>query len=458
MAQKDSTIVVSDLSAAATKQPTGQKTHPDETGKGTNQGGRQGARAGTGPRPVPGPGAGKGGGQKLGPKRGTGKVTPVVRIRPLAKPAGMRKRHWGLMLGFLLMVLVPLAATGVYLWAVSSDQYASSVGFTVRKEDASSSTATLLGGLAQFTGVSTGSSDSDILYAFIQSQEIVDKIDKRLDLRKLYAIHWPNDPLFALWPSANNEDLLWYWQRMVRISYDKSSGLIDLTILAFSPQAAQEIAKAIVAESQSMINDLNTTARHDALNYAQTDLNSAIERLKVAREAMTKFRTRTQIVDPSADIQGQMGVLNNLQQQLAAALIDYDLLNDTASGGDPRVSQAKRRIDVIRARIATERKNFASDKVSTVNEDYPTLMAQYESLNVDLQFAEETYRAALAAFDVARSSATRDTRYLAAYVQPTLPDSSEYPQRAVLFGLAALFLTMIWAVAALIFYSIRDRR
>ncbi|MFC2970462.1 sugar transporter [Acidimangrovimonas pyrenivorans] len=444
---------------------------PAENGAAAGQGRPAGARPG--PRSVPGAGKPGGGPNQNGPnqkmkpgarpggKQGPGgaKPAPVVQIRPLSEPAKMKRRHWGLMLSFVLAVLLPLAATGVYLWALSSDQYASDVGFTVRKEDNSSSTASLIGGLAQFTGIGGGGgSDSDILYEYIQSPQIVENIDKKLDLRKLYSQHWPSDPLFSLWPSSNNEQLLWYWQRMVRISYDKSTGLIDLTVLAFTPEAAQKIAHEIVVESQAMINNLNITARHDALTYARQDLDEAVKRLKSAREAMTTFRTRTQIVDPSADIQGQMGVLNNLQQQLAAALINYDLLRDTASATDPRLSQAQRKIDVIRQRIATERKNFASDKVSTANEDYPTLMAQYESLNVDLQFAEETYRAALAAYDVARSNASRDTRYLASYVQPTLPDSSEYPQRYVLFGLTALFLMMIWAIAALIYYSIRDRR
>nr|WP_246525301.1 sugar transporter [Thalassovita aquimarina] len=369
----------------------------------------------------------------------------------------MKHRHWGLLVSFVLAVLLPLMVTIWYLWAVSIDQYASTTGFTVRKEEAANA-SDIVGGLAQFAGGSTGS-DTDILYEFIQSQELVNTIDARLDVIGHYSAYWGRDPLFSLWPSADAEDLLWYWQRVVRISYDQSSGLIELRVLAFEPDYAQKLAQAIVDESQKMINALSAQAREDAMRYARADLDDAVVRLKKAREALTSFRTRTQIVDPESDLQGRMGVLNNLQQQLAQALIEYDLLVGGINPSDPRLEQAQKRIQVIRERIAAERANFATDhgELGQVGEDYPNLIAEYESLTVDREFAEETYRASLAAVDVARANASRQSRYLATYVRPTSAESSEFPRRFMLAGLTALFLVLGWSIIALIYYSIRDR-
>jgi len=222
---------------------------------------------------------------------------------------------------------------------------------------------------------------------------------------------------------------------------------------------AHDIARAIVDRSQAMINDLNLQAREDAMGYARADLDEALERLKAAREALTRFRTRTQIVDPETDIQSRMGVMANLQQQLAQALIDFDLLQQTTIEGDPRLRQGRQRIDVIRTRIASERQSFATDDggAGLAGEDYPSLIAEYEGLSVDREFAEETYRAALAALDVARDQAQRQSRYLATYIAPTRPETSEYPRRFVLTGLVGLFMLLLWSVLSLIYYSIRDR-
>ncbi len=405
----------------------------------------------------PGGPAGRKGGKNPG-KRGGPAATPApVTVQPIAQPARMKTRHWGLVVSFLLMVLAPFLATVFYLWTQASDQYMSTTGFTVRSQESGGATE-LLGGLAQFAG-GTVASDSDILYEFIQSQEMVEVVDGEIDLRAQYSRPWPRDWAFALWPDATLEDLVWYWQRIVGISYDAGTGLIEVQAMGFDAETARAVTSAILRESQDRINALNTQAREDAMRYARADLDAAISRLKDAREALTRFRTRTKIVDPEADIQGRMGVMNNLQQQLAEALIEYDLLRGTTSDTDPRLTKAQQRIDVIRDRIRIERQTFASDNTDTgaVGEDYPSLIAEFESLTVDLQYAEETYRAALTALSVARDDAARQSRYLATYIKPTLAEESEYPKRWILAGLAGLFLLLIWSICALIYYSIRDR-
>lgn len=454
-------------------QGRGRKVGP--AGQGAGQGGGKG-------RQGPGKGGGKGGkggGQGGGPggrrKPGGNQIaarpepvpSPVVQVQPIARPARMKPRHWGLAFSFLLLVLGPLVGIIFYLWTYAQDQYLSTTGFTVRSQESGGATE-LLGGLAQFSGGTTAS-DSDILYEFIQSQEIVEAVDARVDLRAHYSAHWPDrfwppkdwsgDPAFAIWPDADLEDLIWYWQRIVGISYDAGTGLIEVQAVAYDPNTAQMITSEIVRESQDRINALNNQAREDAMRYANADLEEAVETLKSAREALTRFRTRTRIVDPEADIQARMGVMNNLQQQLAEALIEYDLLLTTSSKSDPRVTKAKQRIDVIRERITIERQTFTSANTETgaVGEDYPTLISEFESLTVDLEYAQEAYHAALTAREVARDDVARQSRYLATYIKPTLAQSSEYPERYILSALAGLFLLLIWSILALIYYSIRDR-
>lgn len=415
---------------------------------------------------VPGGGRGKGRGkgnkQRRKKRRAAAKALAApelaaLQLPPVARPARMKKRHVGLLASFLLLVLAPLVAVVLYLWTVAGDQYISTTGFTVRSQE-SSSANDLLGGLAQFAG-GNAASDSDILYEFIQSQEMAKVVDARLGLKAHYAQRWPDDWAFSLWPDASLEDLVWYWQRVVSISYDGSSGLIEVQAVAFDAVMAQAITREIVAESQTRINVLNARAREDAMGYAQADLDEAIERLKAAREALTQFRTRTRIVDPNADIQGRMGVMNNLQQQLAEALIDFDLLRGSVSEGDPRLKTARQRIDVIRDRIDIERQTFtsASTETGAVGEDYPSLISEFERLTVDLEYAETSYRAALTALEVARDDAVRQSRYLATYIKPTQAEDSQYPQRFILAGLAGLFLLLGWSILSLIYYSIRDR-
>lgn len=378
----------------------------------------------------------------------------VVTTAPLASKSRLRKRHYGLVLSLLLIVAAPVVLSALYLWILAQDQYASTAGFTIRQEETGSASQ-LLGGLSQLVGGNTG--NSDLLFEFIQSQMIVEEVNQQIDLIAHYSATWPRDPVFSIWPDATIEDLHWFWRRMVRITHDRSSGLIMIEARARDARTAQVIAEQIVARSESMINLLNETARRDSMANAERDLVDALERLREAREAIADFRARTQIIDPTADIQGRMGVLNNLQQQLAQALVDYDVLLQTADANDPRVRTAERRIGVIRDRIVQERRSFAEQDVTVDETDYPRLLAQFESLRVDQEFTQENYRAALTALEAARSNAERQQIYLATFVRPTLAERAGYPKRLLLVALTAFFAFMVWAVLALVYYSLRDR-
>ncbi len=384
-------------------------------------------------------------------------ATPLKAVaRDFASPAKMRRRHRGLVLSLLLVIALPSVVTAIYMAFFAEDQFASRTGFTIRQEETGSA-SDLMGGLAQAFGAGAAG-HADLLFEFVQSQDLVERISARFDLMTHYSAAWPGDPLFSIWPGATIEDLVWFWGRMVRVTYDQSSGLMLVEVRARDPESAQAISRLIVEESELMINRLNEAARRDTTRNAEADLEAALQRLREARQALAEFRARTQIVDPQADIQGRLGVLNNLQQQLAEALVDYDLLlQQTTSATDSRVRQSERRIEVIRNRIREERRSFTEQDITVDDTDLPSLIAQFESLQVDQTFAEATYQAALTAFDAARSNASRQSLYLASFIQPSFPQRAQYPQRFVIVGLTVFFSTLLWGVMALVYFSLRDR-
>lgn len=371
-----------------------------------------------------------------------------------AKPARVRKRHWGVLVSFVVFVILPTCFAGWYLYERAADQYASTVAFSVRTEDATSPIE-LLGGISALSG--SGSSDTDILYEFIQSQELVSRVDRQLGLGALWSKP-ENDPVFAYDPSGTIEDLVGHWNRMVRINYDSGSGLIEIRSLAFAPQDATRIAEVIFSESSDMINALNDAAREDALGYAQDELAAAVERLKVARTALTAFRNRTQIVDPVVDMQAQAGLLGNLQAQQAEALIELDILTGSTRSGDPRIDQAERRVTVIEARIQEERRKLGIGNGVEDGEVFADLVGEFERLAVDREFAEQAYIGALAGYDAASADARRQSRYLAAHVLPTSAERAQYPQRLQLLAMVGVFLFLAWSIFVLVSYSLRDRR
>lgn len=384
------------------------------------------------------------------PNQGNGK--PVGRP---ATQARIKPRHLGLISSFILAVVLPTVLSAFYLYNIAADQYASRGGFSIRSED-NASTAEILGGLS---ALSSGTSkDTDVLFEYMFSQEIIQKIDEELDLWAMFSK--PTfDPVFALNTTGPVEVLMAFWERMIRVDYDTRKGLIELRVNAFSPQDAQSIAKAIFRANSEVINNLSAIARNDITRFTREELDRSLEALKTARQEMSKFRTNYQIVDPSADIAGQMGLVTSLQAQLSEALVEFDILMITTNDRDPRIAETQRRIDVIRKQIAQERKKFGiTSGLDSGEEDYSSILAEYEAISIDLEYAEESYLLARSAYQDALGKSRQQTRYLAAYLEPTLAESAEYPKRYILLSVIFLFALLSWFVLSLVFYSLRDRR
>jgi capsular polysaccharide transport system permease protein len=123
---------------------------------------------------------------------------------------------------------------------------------------------------------------------------------------------------------------------------------------------------------------------------------------------------------------------------------------------DPRVKALRKKIAAIEKLIDQERSSFSSSE--TGSDAFSQLFAEFQELQVNLEFAEKSYLSAQAAYDVAQAEAVRKSRYLATYIKPTLAETSEYPRRLqfVLLTLGALVLS--WSILVMIYYSLRDRR
>lgn len=396
----------------------------------------------------------------------------------MVKPARFQKRHRFILYSFYAMVALPSALVALYLALFSADQFQSISAFSVRKQDVSSAIS-LFGGLSS---LSSGTSDNEAIFEFIQSQNMVEAVDKQLDLRKIWGAHRGTDPFFSVAPDASIEDLTAFWGKMVMVHYDSANGSLTLRTRAFEPDDAVLLNQAVLDFSSATVLELSRIAQDDAIRLAREERELTFERLKNARLEIAEFRRQHQIIDPSANYQSQVQIVSGLESQLVETLIERDLLESSVNSSDPRLAQLDRKIAVVRARIAEEQSNIGSsvaepgtgegaDPAAAQGENNPAAannqvrpselyktVGRYEALMLDQEFAATAYTTALAGLDEAMADAKRKSRYLTAHIQPTVPSSAEYPRRWVIGSVFILMDVLLWILFVLIGYSLRDRR
>lgn len=370
---------------------------------------------------------------------------------PHVRAARLQPRHVAILASFALMVLLPLAASIFYLYVRAADEYHSETAFSVRSSNAAAGAAGILGALTQMS--SGSASDTDILFDFIRSQKIVEEIEPELDLRKIYN-KVPSDVVFSLGDDPSIEALHAHWLKMVDVTLG-NSGIVHVEARAFDPEDAKAITQAILDHSSALVNRLSTQARQDAISFASRELDQAEANLRAVRQKVADFRHEHRLVDPAADVAGQSGLLNALEDQLAKAMIERDMLMSYADERDQRVLQANRRIDALTQRIDEER---GSLRVEGVEGSLPDLISAYEELKVDQEFANKAYLETLAGLSGARAAAEHQARYLVPHIQPTLATTALYPRRAMLSSLIGIFLLLGWGISMLVYYNVRDNR
>lgn len=381
------------------------------------------------------------------------KVEQLSAWKP-ASASRLRRRHVGVFGAFALAVVLPVMVSAYYFYAFAHEQFASRVGFSVQRESVDTGLS-LLTGLAMVSGVS--SADSDIIYRYIYSQDLVKDIDAELDLRQIWN-KAGSDFVFALGQDASLEDLVDYWADQVEVQYDSATRLIDVKVMAFTAKDAQKIAEVIFRKSSEMINRLSGEAQREAIRFTGLELDRARKNLVEARQAITRFRNSNQIVDPAADITAQMALVGDLEQSLAKARIDLEALRQIGRRLDPRIAPLEQRIGIIEAQIQAERSKLGMGSAAANGVVMAELVDAYEVLKVELEFAEASYQTARIAHDHSLGEAQRQTRFLAAHVAPTLAESSRDPKSLMLTGAVAAFAILLWAIGSLTYYSLRDRR
>ncbi|WP_136635907.1 sugar transporter [Pseudooceanicola onchidii] len=382
-----------------------------------------------------------------------------------AAAARMRLRHAMMLAVFILMVPGPVGVATWYMLTRAQPQFAATFGFVIHSEGdgASGGFLSALPAIGSLSGSS--SKDTDVLARFLQSQTVVADLNHSLNLEEAWSAHHAQDPVFALKPDGTIEDLARFWRRMVRVHYDYSAGLMEVEVRSFAPQHALTIADALERAASDLVNRLSGIAREDRLKHATAELDRAEADLVNAREALTTFRARHQMIDPMTDLEGDMQVIAGLQQQLTEERIARDVLFQTLAeaksakrredSGDFRIRQSDRRIAIIENRIAEEKQKING---TDGRRNYAKLMGDFERLTVGVEIAQQGFVTALAAREAARIEADRQSRYVATYATAGLPERALYPRSWQIITLVAVGAFLIWSILMLVIYGLRDRQ
>lgn len=378
----------------------------------------------------------------------------VFELKPL--PQEGRKKSLGVVISFFLCVFLPVVAASIYYYGYASKQYVAGFQFVVR--DAQSAVAASSGtSLPSLMGMGGGSNSVEnyMVADYLQSREAVQALQQKLDLVKLYS-HPDIDWIARLDPTVPIESVVAYWRRMTTASYDQIKGLGSVEIRAFTPHDAYLIATTLVQLSEELVNNVANRPQQDAVRAAEDDIKRAEERLKKVRAELARYRNAEQLIEPGADVvTGKVTLAQTLRASLAALETEASVLKaQNLSPNAPQSIGLQNRIKSTREqlRLVESQVSVARDGSTPLSK----IVAEYESLDQERQFAQALVSTAQQNFEQARGNAIRQHIYVNAFVKPAEPQSSTYPKRTMSILLVALGCLLFWTIGLLIIGSVRE--
>jgi len=377
-------------------------------------------------------------------------VAAEAGVRPRTGARIIRQLFGSLNIWFWAIVGLPTLVAGVYYFAIASDLYLSEAKFIVRSpKQVQTST---IGALIQSTGLARAVDDTAVVEDFIMSRDAVGKLEQRDHLREVFGR--PEGDFVTRFPGilmrSDFEALFQRYAHFVSVETDHTSGVTALRVKAYRAEDAQNIARALLSDSEELVNELNERARKDALGTARQEVDRAQERISRIQSQLTAYRVQQNMLDPKSASTGVLELIGQMRTAQATARQQLgELIKNSPSS--PQIPLLQTRIAALDKLIAEERAKLSGETNSVVS-----TLTEYERLMLDRELAEKALASAFTSLEAARLEAQRQQLYLETIAVPNLADYPLYPKRVINFGMVLVSCLVAYGIAWLLVISARE--
>lgn len=352
----------------------------------------------------------------------------------------------------VLLVLLPTLIVAAYYYLVAADQYESEAHFVVNSissHGSSSSSLSLLLGSSE--GGGGAQTQTSAVPDYLESHDAVAALRKRLDLVAMFQ-RPEADALSRLGEaSPTPEILLRYYKKMVKVHYDRDTGITTLNVRAFRPADAYAIASQLLLLSEAQVNRMNKRRYQDAVSAAQAQVEVAENRVAQVQGRMTSYRQRSRDIDPEVSGESQIRLVSGLKAQLATVQAALATMSGTIGHSSPQYVAMQRQARSLQGQIAAQSAELTGGAATVASS-----LGGYEDLRVQQQFAAKNYEAAAASLVKAQEEATRQQLYIARVVDANVPVKSLFPQRERIVLITFIALCLAYGIGWLIVAGVRE--
>jgi capsular polysaccharide transport system permease protein len=346
------------------------------------------------------------------------------------------------LVGFVVVVVLPSLVGTVYFGLVASDQYVSEARFALR-----GGTAPKLDPLGALTGFPSLQiiQDTQIVVDYLQSRAMVEILQDTIGITGMFSR--PEVDYFSrLDPEKPIEKIVRYWKKMIDVKVQVPSGIVVVSVHAYTPRDAATIARAVLDASERLVNDMNDRMRKDSLKMTEVEQDRARDRLASARSALEQARNEEGLLSAEKALEVQNTLIVTERTSLLRLQQEYDTQRQYLGEASPQLRALKKRIDAEKEQIARlEAQLTRRPDAESEEKVLSGAMNRLDYLDFERQVAEKAYATALASHERARLVSETQLLYINTFVRPLEAQQARYPKRQMWIGIIIGASLAIWA-------------
>jgi len=275
-----------------------------------------------------------------------------------------------------------------------------------------------------------------IIDQLVRSRQMCMLIDEQFDLASIYG-------------EREREDLFDRLRRHTGLVI-KEEGVIVLSVEDSSPQRAEELVEAYIANLDSILIGLAVENSEMKRAFLEEEIERREQRIIEADTLIQRFQMEYGLYDIEEQARATLRIAAALSARRSMLEVEKELLEMTLKPGSPELEGVRRELELLEGQLAGMKEGVAGgDQLFPPLADFPGLASEYVKMFSNRKLQEFVIMYLGLQLEDARLAVNRRTAVLKVIDPPFVPERRAWPKRKQIVMVSTL-AALLWATFVLL--------
>ena len=348
-------------------------------------------------------------------------------------------------------LLVPIVLSAIYWGFWAADRYMSQTSVLIKDAGAVNGEMESLNIIGT---LSPSQRDALLVKEYILSWNMLSYLDENLSLKEHYQTS--GDFFSRLSGRASREDFLSYYKNYIDIEFVEMSSTLTIKFQAFDGETSEQVVNAIIEKSELFINQIGNKLAKEQMLFVENELERAKHSLTQAQLSLATFQGENKTYSPEQHSNAMANLINSLEAEIVKSEADFKEQAAYLVEDSPQLVAVRARINALQQQLAIEKDRLVGE--GSAGGEINRVNAEYQDLILAIEFATDSYKAALSAYEQARIEAYQKLKHLVVVDPPVIPDSAEFPRRLYSLFTTIVVILIMYGLTIMIYATIKEHK